>query len=117
MRQRCAEDDKLAARISAYELAYQMQSAAPEAVDLSKETEATKKMYGMDCEDTALNGRNCLLARRLVERGVRFVQLYMGAGSKWDAHSDVESNHSQYCKESDQPVAALPCRFKATRNA
>jgi membrane-anchored protein YejM (alkaline phosphatase superfamily) len=101
------EDDKLAARISSLELAYRMQAAAPEAVDLSRETAETRKLYGLDHEDTAANGRNCLLARRLVERGVRCVQLYMGAGSRWDAHTDVEDNHSTYCKESDQPIAAL----------
>lgn len=102
-----AEDDKLAARISLLELAYRMQTAAPEAVELSRETAETRTLYGLDNEDTAANGRNCLLARRLVERGTRFVQLYMGAGSRWDAHTNVEDNHSRYCKESDQPIAAL----------
>ena len=101
------DDDKLAARISSLELAYRMQAAAPEAVDLSRETAETRKLYGLDNEDTAANGRNCLLARRLVERGVRCVQLYMGAGSRWDAHTDVEANHSVYTKEADQPIAAL----------
>jgi hypothetical protein len=101
------EDDGLEARIAAYELAYRMQSAAPEATDLSGETAETLALYGIDQSDTAANGRNCLMARRLVERGVRFVQLYMGSGSKWDAHSDVEGNHSQYCKESDKPIAGL----------
>jgi hypothetical protein len=101
------EDDKLAARISAYELAFKMQAAAPEAVDLSRESAATLEMYGLNHPDTEANGRNCLLARRMVERGVRFVQLYMGAGSRWDAHTDVEYNHSIYCRESDQPIAAL----------
>ena len=95
------------ARIASYELAYRMQAAAPEATDLSNETAATLSMYGIDEQETAANGRNCLMARRLVERGVRFVQLYMGSGSKWDAHSDVEGNHTQYCKESDRPIAGL----------
>lgn len=101
------EDTDLEARIAAYELAYRMQSAAPEAVDLARETEETRQLYGMDNKTTERLGRNCLLARRLVERGVRFVQLYSGSGSKWDAHSDVETNHGRYCKEMDRPVAGL----------
>ncbi len=101
------EDSDLEARIAAYELAYRMQSAAPEAVDLSTESAETQHLYGLDQKETAKNGRNCLLARRLVERGVRFVQLYMGSGSKWDAHANVEGNHSQYCRESDRPIAGL----------
>ena len=64
-------------------------------------------LYGLDRKETASNGRNCLLARRLVERGVRFVQLYMGSGSKWDAHANVEGNHSQHCRETDHPIAGL----------
>jgi hypothetical protein len=101
------EDGDLEARIAAYELAYRMQSSAPEAVDLAKETPATRKLYGIDDKVTERMGRNCLLARRLVERGVRFVQVYSGSGSKWDAHSNVEANHAKYCRESDRPVAAL----------
>lgn len=100
-------DSDLEARIAAYELAFKMQAAAPEAVDLSQETEETKRLYGLDDKRTERNGRNCLLARRLVERGVRFVQLYMGSGSKWDAHANVEANHSRYCLESDKPIAGL----------
>jgi uncharacterized protein (DUF1501 family) len=84
-----------------------MQSATPAAVDLADETAETKALYGLDDKDTARNGRNCLLARRLVERGVRFVQLYMGSGSKWDAHSNVEGNHTRHCRESDKPIAGL----------
>jgi hypothetical protein len=102
-----AEDDHLEARIAAYELAYRMQAAAPEAVDLSQETEETRRLYGLDRQETERFGRNCLLARRLVERGVRFVQLYSGSGSKWDAHTDVETNHARYCRESDRPIAGL----------
>ena len=102
-----SEDDNLEARIAAYELAYRMQAAAPEAVDLAGETAETQQLYGLDQKETSRNGRNCLLARRLVERGVRFVQLYMGSGSKWDAHSDLEGNHSQHCRESDRPIAGL----------
>src|SRR5690606_3167695 len=71
------------------------------------ETEATLKLYGIDEKPTEDFGRNCLLARRLVERGVRFVQLYHGAGSKWDAHSGIERNHTQMCRESDKPIAGL----------
>jgi hypothetical protein len=98
---------ELEARIRSYELAYRMQAAAPEAVDLSAESEETKQLYGLDDQPTASFGRNCLLARRLVERGVRFVQLYHGAGSKWDAHSGIEKNHSELCRQMDKPVAGL----------
>jgi hypothetical protein len=102
-----AGDDDLEARMAAYELAYRMQAAAPEVADLSGETAATKRLYGLGHKETERYGRNCLLARRLVERGVRFVQLYSGSGSKWDAHSNVEGNHARYCRESDQPIAGL----------
>jgi arylsulfatase A-like enzyme len=101
------EDHDLDARIAAYELAYRMQAAAPEAVDLARETEETRRLYGLDEKTTERMGRNCLLARRLVERGVRFVQIYSGSGSKWDAHSNVEGNHGRYCRESDKPIAGL----------
>jgi hypothetical protein len=101
------EDHDLEARIASYELAYRMQSSAPEAVDLARETEETRRLYGLDDKTTQRMGRNCLLARRLVERGVRFVQLYSGSGSKWDAHSNVEGNHARYCRESDKPIAGL----------
>ncbi len=101
------EDDTLEARIAAYELAYRMQLAAPEAVDLSKESPETHELYGLDEKATSRNGHNCLLARRLVERGVRFVQLYMGSGTKWDAHRDVEGNHADLCRQSDRPIAGL----------
>jgi hypothetical protein len=101
------EDDQIEARIAAYELAYRMQSAAPRVVDLSDETTETRRLYGLDQKETERTGRNCLLARRLVERGVRFVQLYFGSGSKWDAHADMEGNHTRYCRESDRPIAAL----------
>src|SRR5215471_15198830 len=107
------DDSELDARIRSYELAYQMQSAAPEAVDLSKESEATKKLYGMDEDETRAYGQNCLLARRLVERGVRFVELYCGSGSGWDAHDNVETNHTKWCKASDKPIAGLLTDLKA----
>jgi hypothetical protein len=101
------EDTDLEARIASYELAFRMQAAAPEVTDLASESAETHALYGLDDKATARNGRNCLLARRLVERGVRCVQLYMGSGSKWDAHSDVEGNHSLHCRETDRPIAGL----------
>jgi hypothetical protein len=107
------DDSDLQARTESYELAYRMQSAAPEAVDLTKESEATKKLYGLDDETTKKFGTNCLLARRLVERGVRFVELYCGSGSKWDAHQHIEANHGRLCKVSDQPIAGLLTDLKA----
>jgi uncharacterized protein (DUF1501 family) len=90
-----------------------MQAEAPEAIDLSSETETTRRLYGMDQKETAAFGRNCLLARRLVERGVRFVQLYHGAGSKWDAHSNIEKNHTEMCRGMDLPVSGLLRDLKA----
>jgi hypothetical protein len=101
------ENSELEARIRSYELAYRMQAEAPEAVDLSAETAETLELYGIEDKATESFGRNCLLARRLVERGVRFVQLYHGAGSRWDAHSNIEGNHSGLCKAQDKPVAGL----------
>src|SRR5262249_5693686 len=100
-------DSELAARIAAYELAFRMQAHAPEAVDVARETEATRRLYGLDRPETAEFGLRCLLARRLVERGVRFVQLYCGDTNGWDAHADVESNHKQLCTQSDRPIAGL----------
>jgi hypothetical protein len=108
-----SDDTELEARINAYELAYRMQAAGPEAVDLTKESDATKKMYGMDEEPTAKFGTNCLLARRLVERGVRFIELYNGSGSAWDAHNDLEGNHSKMCRSSDKPIAGLLSDLKS----
>jgi len=104
------ENSNLAARINSYELAYKMQLHAPEAVDLSQETAATQTMYGLDQKHTADFGRKCLLARRLVERGVRFIQLYSGGAhnnDNWDAHEDVYTNHGYHGGRTDQPVAAL----------
>jgi hypothetical protein len=102
-----ADQSELDARIRSYELAFRMQAEAPEAVNLEEESAATKHLYGMDDKRTETIGRNCLLARRLVERGVRFVQLYHGAGSRWDAHSNIEKNHSELCGQMDKPVAGL----------
>ena len=97
-------DTEMAARISSYELAFRMQSSAPEAVDLSKETAATRKLYGLDQKRTNEFGTRCLLARRLVERGVRFIQLYSGGGPvsvQWDAHKDLVGNHEKMCGMTD----------------
>jgi hypothetical protein len=101
------QQSELDARIEGYELAFRMQATAPEAVDLSTETEETQHLYGLDDKPCATFGRQCLLARRLVERGVRFVQLYHGAGSKWDSHSAIEKNHTYLCRQTDKPVAGL----------
>lgn len=100
-------DQELEARIAAYELAYRMQSAAPELVDMRDESQATLGMYGIDRAPTRSFGERCLLARRMVERGVRFVQVYSGDTNGWDAHNDVLKNHSALCEATDQPVAAL----------
>jgi hypothetical protein len=102
--------EELAARINSYELAYRMQAAAPEAVDLTGETQRTQEMYGIGAQPTDEFGRNCLIARRLVERGVRFVQLYSGGGhleETWDAHESIEKNHGRHAAEVDQPIATL----------
>ena len=107
------DDSELDARVRSYELAYEMQSAGSEAVDLTKESDATNKLYGMDNPELESFGRNCLLARRLVERGVRFVELYCGSGSGWDAHANIEGNHGKWCRVSDQPIAGLMTDLKA----
>ncbi len=111
--QQRSDDSELDARVRSYELAYQMQSAAPEAVDLNSESAATRKMYGIDDPETAAYGKNCLMARRLVERGVRFVELYCGSGSGWDAHNNIEGNHSKWCRASDKPIAGLLADLKS----
>jgi hypothetical protein len=100
-------EDDLDARMESYELAYRMQASAPEAVDLSDESNATRRLYGIDEKASARFGTNCLLARRMVERGVRFVEVYCGSGSGWDAHSNLEENHTKWCRVSDQPIAGL----------
>jgi hypothetical protein len=106
------DHDELSARIATYELAFRMQAAAPEAVDLSQETDATQKAYGLDNRETSEFATRCLLARRLIERGVRFVQLYSGDTNGWDAHNDVLKNHTEMCRKTDQPVAALLADLK-----
>ena len=102
--------EELTSRIQSYELAYRMQAEAPEAVDLKKESAKTLELYGVGKQPTDEFGRNCLVARRLVERGVRFVQLYSGGGhleDTWDAHESIEKNHGRHGAEVDQPIAAL----------
>jgi hypothetical protein len=105
----------LAARMESFELAYRMQTAAPEAMDVSTESEATQQAYGVDQKETQLVAKQCIVARRLVERGVRFVQLYAGtnggaggvADVPWDGHSDIGINHRIAAKSVDQPIGAL----------
>lgn len=107
---RCGGDSRLASRVASYELAYRMQATAPEAVDLSQENEETRRLYGMNEKRSQVFGRQCLLARRLVERGVRFVQLYSGGNhndDNWDAHNDLVYNHELHAGETDKPIAGL----------
>ncbi len=104
------DNSELAARIASYELAFQMQTHAPEVVDFSKESKKTLDEYGVNEKRTSDFGRKCLLARRLVERGVRFIQLYSGGAhndDNWDAHSDIVSNHTKHAGNTDRPIAAL----------
>ena len=106
----CIRDSNLAARIASYELAYKMQMSAPEAVNFDSEPEHLRKLYGLDQDRTRDFGRKCMLARRLVERGVRFIQVYSGGNhndANWDAHGDLEKNHNYHAGNTDQPVAAL----------
>ncbi len=115
---RTPSNTELAARLESYELAFRMQSAAPEAVDLASESAATKKLYGLDEAHTEPFGRQCLMARRLVERGVRFVQMYHGGLGiqnldTWDAHEDVKSNHTRHAAATDTPIAGLLTDLKA----
>ncbi len=103
-------NDALAARMESYELAYRMQATAPEAVDLDSESEETKGLYGVDDPKTEVFGRQCLLARRLVERGVRMIQIYSGGNhveTTWDAHNDLVKNHTLHAGETDKPIAGL----------
>ncbi len=105
-----ADNSHLAARIASYEMAYAMQRHAPEAVDLDGESNETKSLYGLDDARTRDFGRRCLLARRLVERGVRFVQLYAGGAhgdTNWDAHDDLVANHNLHAGRTDKPIAGL----------
>jgi uncharacterized protein DUF1501 len=111
-------NSELAARISSYELAYRMQGCAPGAVDVSSESDATKTLYGFDDPITEPFGRQCLMARRLVERGVRFVQIFAGGvGNQntdtWDAHDNIRANHTRHAAETDRPMAGLLTDLKA----
>ena len=101
------EDVNLRARIRAYELAYRMQAAVPEAVALPSETEATRRLYGIDQANTQLAGQRLLAARRMVERGVRFVQVFPSPYGVWDSHQNLRTNHARLCATIDKPVAGL----------
>jgi uncharacterized protein (DUF1501 family) len=111
-------NSELAARISSYELAYRMQGCAPDAVDVASESPATKTLYGLDEKISEPFGRQCLMARRLVERGVRFVQIFAGGvgnqnADTWDAHDDIKTNHTQHAAETDRPMSGLLTDLKA----
>jgi hypothetical protein len=110
-------ESEMAARILSYELAYKMQTSAADVVDLGKENEQTREMYGMNDKRTADFGRKCLITRRLLEKGVRFIQLYSGGGhieDTWDGHNDCIGNHTLHAGETDQPIAALMTDLKRT---
>jgi Protein of unknown function (DUF1501) len=112
-----ADDSDLAARINSYELAFRMQASVPDLADLAKESPATRKLYGLDEPETAEFGTQCLMARRTVERGVRFVQLYSG-GNKggsvgWDAHNQCDMNHRVMAQQVDRPIAGLLADLKS----
>jgi hypothetical protein len=103
-------EEELAARIESFELAYRMQSAAPEALAVDKESPATRALYGMDDAKCKHFAAQCLTARRMVERGVRFIQIYSGGMENqrsWDGHSDIAGNHTQFAGETDKPIAGL----------
>ena len=106
----------LSARIESFELAYRMQMSAPEALDVNRESAETKKLYGLDDPKCGHYARQCLMARRMVERGVRFVQIYSGGMENersWDGHSNIGANHSGFAAETDRPIAALLTDLKA----
>jgi hypothetical protein len=108
--QQSDKDPQLAARIESFELAYRMQMAAPEALDYGKEPEAIRKLYGIDNPKCTHFAKQCLMARRMVERGVRFVQIYSGGEENeksWDGHTNIGDNHRGFAGETDQPIAAL----------
>ncbi|MGH9659917.1 MAG: DUF1501 domain-containing protein, partial [Bryobacteraceae bacterium] len=108
------EDSDLAARIAAYELAFKMQTSAPELAGLEGESEATRRLYGLDDDGTAGFGRQCLLARRMVERGVRFVQVFSGGGDPgWDGHNQCDRNHLEMASKVDRPIAGLLADLKS----
>ncbi len=104
------QDDDLAARIKSYDLAFNMQSEAPTVFDLSHESKETLDLYGVGTDPTHDYGRRCLLARRLVEQGVRFIVVVSGGGPgalQWDAHKDIEENHNRMARQTDKPIAGL----------
>jgi hypothetical protein len=101
------EDDQLRARIKAYELAFRMQESVPEALDLASERAGTHRLYGIDHEPTATYGRRLLAARRLVERGVRFVLVYLSDYGEWDSHTELKNLHARSCARVDRPIAGL----------
>jgi hypothetical protein len=107
---RFPEDEALRARIKSYELAFRMQTAVPEVVRFDEESQATQQLYGLDQDETKTFGQQMLTARRLVERGVRFVQVYHGGNGgagAWDAHGNLKNSHSQLCRQTDQPIGGL----------
>ena len=109
-----AEDSRLSARIAAYELAFRMQTSAPEAIDIARESAATHRLYGLDRNETHSFGSQCLIARRLIERGVRFVQLYHGGGNTgWDTHGNNDGQHRINALQTDRPIAGLLADLKA----
>jgi hypothetical protein len=112
----CPDDPALDARIKAYELAFRMQKSLPEVLDFSKETEETKKLYGLDLDHTRAFGQQLLASRRLVERGVRFIQIQHGAGGAgaWDAHGGLKANHEKNCLSVDKPIGGLLKDLKRT---
>jgi hypothetical protein len=115
--QKYPAESELRARIESYELAFRMQTTAADVVDISREDEATKEMYGLDDKRTADFGRKCLIARRLIEKGVRFIQLYSGGGhieDTWDGHTNCIANHTLHAAETDKPIAALIADLKRT---
>lgn len=101
------DDPELKARIRAYELAFRMQTAVPDAINFTSETEATSKLYGLDADETRVAGQRLLTARRLVERGVRFVQVFPSPYGVWDSHQKLKDNHTRLCKTVDRPIAGL----------
>ncbi len=112
------QGSELEARMTAYELAFRMQTSAPEAVDISSETASTQAMYGLDDRVTRPFGKQCLLARRMVERGVRFIQLYSGCGNNgaspgWDGHNQIDYNHETMAAQVDKPIAGLLSDLKS----
>jgi len=114
--ERYADESDLDARIKSFELAFRMQIAAPQVLDLSSESQATRGLYGLENKNCGHFGKQCLMARKMVESGVRFVQIYSGGTNNeksWDGHRDLKGNHSSFAAEVDQPIAALLTDLKA----